>query len=300
MEIKCWGSRGSIPVSGKNYIKYGGDTTCIQVTTRSGDTIIFDAGTGIRRLGNHLLKKNRLVYHFVFTHAHWDHVMGFPFFKPIFHQEAAFYMHKCPFQSKFVETVLSKVMSAPYFPVRYAEIQSRLIHEDACPATFEIGSVTITPIAISHPNGGAGYKLEENGKSFVFLTDNELGHTHPGGLSLEEYVAFSEGADLLIHDAEYTPEEYESTRTWGHSTYICALDLALAAGVKKLGLFHLNQDRTDSQVDQMVERCKRYISVETEPAEVPGHGLRHDHRHLTPRRGDGQRRMEDQIRKAAD
>ncbi len=94
MEITCWGSRGSIPVSGKEYIKYGGDTTCIEVRTESGDTIIIDAGTGIRRLGKQLLEQERFSYHFIFTHAHWDHIMGFPFFKPIFSENVLFYMHK--------------------------------------------------------------------------------------------------------------------------------------------------------------------------------------------------------------
>ncbi len=261
MEITCWGSRGSIPVSGKEYIKYGGDTTCIEVRTESGDTIIIDAGTGIRRLGKQLLEQERFSYHFIFTHAHWDHIMGFPFFKPIFSENVLFYMHKCPFQSNFVETVLSEVMKAPYFPVKYAEIKANIAYEDACPQTFEIGSVIITPISLSHPNGGSGYKIEENGKSFVFLTDNELGFIHKGGMPLEAYVDFSLDADLLIHDAEYTPEEYQSTKTWGHSTYTCALDLALVAGVKKLGLFHLNQDRTDEQVDQIVKKCEERITA---------------------------------------
>jgi len=261
MEIKCWGSRGSIPVSGKNYIKYGGDTTCVEIRTQSDDIIILDAGTGIRRLGNQLLKEGRFSYHFIFTHAHWDHVMGFPFFKPVFHENASFFMHKCPFQSKFVETVLSNVMTAPFFPVKYSELKANLVHENACPETFEIGSVTITPVPISHPNCGSGYKFVENGKSFVFLTDNELGFIHNGGMSVKQYIEFSAGADLLIHDAEYTPDEYKTTKTWGHSTYTEALDLAIKAGVKKLGLFHINQDRTDDQVDQIVEKCKQHISV---------------------------------------
>ena len=114
MEIKCWGSRGSIPVSGRNFVKYGGDTTCVEIRTKSDDVIILDAGTGIRRLGNHMTGEGRLAYHFIFTHAHWDHVMGFPFFKPIFNENAEFLMHKCPFKSKFVEPVLTKVRSAPF------------------------------------------------------------------------------------------------------------------------------------------------------------------------------------------
>ena len=103
MYIKCWGSRGSTPVSGKNYLKYGGDTTCIEIRTKNDDIIIVDAGTGIRRLGNQLIAEGRYRYSFIFTHAHWDHLMGFPFFKPLYFKHAELQMHRCPFQSKFVD-----------------------------------------------------------------------------------------------------------------------------------------------------------------------------------------------------
>ncbi len=260
MYIKCWGSRGSIPVSGKSVLKYGGDTTCIEIRTKSDDIVIIDAGTGIRRLGNQLIDEGRFRYHFIFTHGHWDHVMGFPFFKPLYFGKAELEMHRCPFHSKFVETILTKVMSPPSFPVEFSDLKAKLNYEDACPLTFEIGSLTITPIPISHPNSGSGYKFVEDGKSFVFLTDNELGFTHPGGLPYKEYVDFSSGADLLIHDAEYTPQEYKKTKSWGHSEYIQALDLAVAAGVKKFGLFHLNPERTDPEMDKIITACKQRLN----------------------------------------
>ena len=259
MLIKCWGSRGSIPVSGKSVLKYGGDTTCLEIRTQSDDIIIIDAGTGIRRLGNQLMDEGRFAYHFIFTHAHWDHVMGFPFFKPLYFSKPRLEMHRCPFHSKFVETILSKVMSPPTFPVKFSALKAEIHYEDACPFTFEIGSVTITPIPISHPNNGSGYKFVEDGKAFVFLTDNELGYTHPGGSQYREYVDLASGADLLIHDAEYTPQEYKKTKSWGHSDYIQALDLAVEAGVKKFGLFHINQERTDPEMDQIVEDCKQRL-----------------------------------------
>lgn len=260
MYIKCWGSRGSIPVSGKEYIKYGGDTTCLEIRTKSDDIIIVDAGTGIRRLGNRLIKENCYKYNLIFTHAHWDHLMGFPFFKPLYVEKTELLLHRCPFHSKFVETALSKVMAPPFFPIKYASITAKSVYLDACPTEFTIGSVTVTPVPISHPNNGSGYKFTEDGRSFVFLTDNELGFIHPGGLSFKDYRDFSTGADLLIHDAEYMPEEYESVIEWGHSVYTDTLQLGIEAGVKKLGLFHLNQDRSDKQMDQVVEKCKDIVS----------------------------------------
>jgi ribonuclease BN (tRNA processing enzyme) len=119
----------------------------------------------------------------------------------------------------------------------------------------------IIPIPISHPNGGSGYKFIEDGKTFVFLTDNELGFIHPNGLPRQEYVEFSRDADFLIHDAEYTKEEYETTVEWGHTVYTDALELALEAGVAKFGLFHLNQERSDDQVDAMVDVCRDRIAA---------------------------------------
>ena len=261
MIIKIWGARGSIPVSGKEYLKYGGDTTCVEIRTKSGDIILVDAGTGIRRLGNKLADENHYDLNFLFTHAHWDHLVGFPFFKPLYYKKTYIRMHRCPYHSTFVETILSKVMAPPHFPVKYTDITARMSYPDACPAKFEIGSVTVVPIPISHPNGGSGYKFIEDGKSFVFLTDNELGYIHPGGLPFKDYMEFSKGADLLIHDAEYTPVEYKTFIDWGHSVYTDVIDLAQKAGVKKLGMFHLNQERTDREMDDIVKTCRNLIAA---------------------------------------
>ncbi len=270
MKVKVWGSRGSIPVSGKEYLKYGGDTTCVEIQSKSGDVIVVDAGTGIRRLGTYLYDKKCCNLNFIFTHAHWDHLMGFPFFKPLFFKKFKIRMHRCPYHSKFVETILSKVMAPPYFPVQYKDVTARMTYPDACPMEFDIGSVTVVPMALSHPNGGSGYKFIEDGKSFVFLTDNELGYIHPGGFGFDDYLEFCSEADLLIHDAEYTPQEYKAFVDWGHSAYTDALDLALKAGAKTLGLFHLNQERTDRQMDDIVQDCRTRIADQGSSLECVG------------------------------
>ena len=260
MRITCWGSRGSIPVSGKEYQKFGGDTTCLEIRTKEDDVIVIDAGTGIRRLGKKLIEEKQYKYHFIFTHAHWDHILGFPFFKPLYRKKAELIIYSCPFTDDYVEKMISKVLSPPNFPLRFTDISASITYKEGCPDAFDIGPVHVVPIELSHPNGGRGYKFIEDEKSFVFLTDNELGIVHPGGRPAKEYLEFVRNTDLVFHDAEYTPEEYEKFIGFGHSTYKEVVELAMEAGVKKLGLFHLNQDRTDKEVDQMVKACKNIVT----------------------------------------
>ena len=259
MIIRCWGSRGSIPVSGPEYLKYGGDTTCMEIRTQDDEIIIIDAGSGIRKLGNRLLSEHRHHYNMIFTHAHWDHLLGFPFFRPIYVKNTSVNMYGCPFAQESIREMISAAMKPPYFPVNLDDIQATISYHGICEETFSIGSAVVIPMLLSHPNQGIGYKIVDGDKSFVFLTDNELTFKHPGGRDYKDYVEFSADADLLIHDAEFTAEEYEKTRTWGHSVYTDALALAMEANVKQFGLFHLNQDRSDDEVDEMLQHCRAII-----------------------------------------
>jgi len=259
MIIHCWGSRGSITVSGKQYLRYGGNTTCLEIRTNDDKILIVDAGSGIRELGNALIKTGRKDFTLLLTHAHWDHIVGFPFFKPIYSRKTRLKIWGCPFAQNSIKEMLSPIMAAPNFPVNFDSIHARISYQDDCFEAYKLGTMTITPIALSHPNQGTGYKFEEDGKTFVFLTDNELGYRHKGGLGFKKYLEFSRGADLLFHDAEYKDDEYRKTRGWGHSAYKDVVSLALEAGVKKLGLFHHNQERTDDGVDAIVNDCKDII-----------------------------------------
>jgi len=259
MIIRCWGARGSTPVSGREYLRYGGSTTCIELRTKHDEIIIIDAGSGIRKLGSRLLEENRNEYSILFTHAHWDHVLGFPFFKPIYVKGTRITVFGCPFAQGSVKQMISQTMVHPNFPVNLEDVKSEISYRGACKNSFSINSVLVTPIFLSHPGQGTGYKFIEDNKSFVFLTDNELTFKHPGGLDYQDYVNFSSDADLLIHDAEFTEEEYEKTRSWGHSVYKDALRLALEARVGKFGLFHHNQDRTDIALDAIVQDCQHII-----------------------------------------
>jgi ribonuclease BN (tRNA processing enzyme) len=232
----------------------------MEVQTGDDQVIILDAGTGIRKLGHTLLREKRRDLNIIFTHAHWDHLLGFPFFGPLYVAGTRITAFGCPFAQNSIRAFLSPTMAAPNFPVDLTAVKATIEYRGACAGEFQIGSVTVTPILLSHPNQGIGYKLTEDGKTFVFLTDNELTFVHPGGLTYEDYRRFSAGADLLLHDAEYTQAEYEYKKTWGHSVYTDALRLAMEAEVARFGLLHHNQERTDEGVEAIVTDCQRILA----------------------------------------
>lgn len=270
MRIKCWGSRGSISVSGKEYKKYGGDTTCIEIQALTGEKIIIDAGTGLRKLGQAINAEQNAHYHMLFTHAHWDHMAGFAFFKPLQHAGVTLTINNDTFFDQTIQVIINNIVKPPVFPITMEEMQAKIIYRETNSNPFSIGSIDIKTIPLSHPGGGIGYRFTENGKTFVFLTDNELGFSHPGGRKNHEYVKFCKDADVVFHDAEFTPEEYPSKTGWGHSSYTDVLELALRAGVKSLGLFHINQERTDEGMDDMVKKCRQFILKKKAPLKCFG------------------------------
>jgi phosphoribosyl 1,2-cyclic phosphodiesterase len=266
MYIKFWGSRGSIPVSGPQFLKYGGDTACVEIRTKNDEVIIVDTGTGIRGLGNKLLAENKKRIHIIFTHAHWDHIIGFPFFKPLYTSGTRIVLAGCADSQEAIKNILSDVMEPPFFPVKMGELKSTVHFAGTCQESITIDSIKIFPINLNHPNNAIGYKFVEDDNTFVYLTDNEIGFKlsgdkeltfrHPTGMDYPDYVEFSRDADLLVHDAEFTHDEYHKNRfSWGHSCSRDVVDLAIDAGVKRLGLFHINQDRSDNDVDAMVDDC---------------------------------------------
>ena len=259
MIIRCYGSRGSTPVSGEEYNRYGGDTTCLEIRSKNDHIIVVDAGTGIRRLGERLCGEKRYDFTLIFTHSHLDHIIGFPFFKPIYHEKTAINLMGCPTTQGNMKTLLAKAMDAPIFPVPFNHLKAKIDYAVECKINFQIDSIEIFTINLSHPNGGMGYSFVEEGKKFVFLTDNELSYRHRNGRTFEDYAEFSKDADLLVHDAQFTEEEYKATRTWGHSTYLEALNLAITAQVKRFALFHHDPGRTDFQLEALLQNCREIL-----------------------------------------
>jgi len=264
MKIKVWGCRGSIATPGPYTLRYGGNTTCLEIRPVTGPVIIVDAGSGVRFLGQALLREPEITeIRFLLTHSHWDHLAGFPFFGPAYSSRYAITFCGGAHAQDSIKRYLSHQMKAPYFPVDFSVLKARFNYSCNCPnkevAICYFGSLRGTPVPLNHPNGGYGFKFMESGRTFIFLTDNELGFQHEGGWSRAQYVECCRGADLLFHDAQYTDEEYRRTRGWGHSSYADATDLAIEAGVKSLGLIHHDPDRTDDDLDRQVEFCRERI-----------------------------------------
>ena len=259
MLIRCWGARGSIPVSGKSFDRFGGDSPCMEIRDDEGTCLIIDCGTGMRRLGARLLDEGLEEYVLLMTHFHWDHVIGFPFFKPLYKPSTRITLYGWPNVQGNVQEKLFHVMAPPHFPVPARDISAQITFVP-CKASFlDLGALHIETIALNHPNQGLGFRITEKGKTFVFLTDNELATFYPEGSSYHEFVDFCAGADLLVHDGEYSAKEYALTKAWGHSRYLDAVQLALDAKVARLGLFHHNQDRTDDAIDAIVRECRAVV-----------------------------------------
>ncbi len=267
MKIKFWGVRGSIPSPGPNTQRYGGNTTCIEVRTDDNELIILDSGTGIFPLAQQLLKELPLTVHILNTHSHWDHIQGLPFFLPIFIPGNTIYLYGAfdPISGAGPERIMNIQMQYSYFPVREAEIQSRMHYLTVMPhEVIKIGTSIITPTLLSHPVINMGYRIECGGKSMFFTGDHEPHYNiyEPDDDGYAEYqtmiddqrLAIEEairGVDVLIADSSYTIAEYPSKKGWGHGTFDSCIELAYAAGAKILYCTHHEPTRSDDDLEKV-------------------------------------------------
>lgn len=252
MKVTVWGARGSVPTPGPEYVRYGGDTTCMSLETEDGTLVVLDAGTGLRRFGSELIRKPARRIAFVLSHAHWDHVIGFPFFKPLYRKGFEIDFYGCAHAQASVRGMVEKTMQAPFFPVDLSRVGAALTFHERCADDCMIGDIQVQRFPMSHPNGGCGFRIERGGRSMVFFPDNEMTFDHQGGRSFAGYVNFCQGCNVLVHDAEYRAEEYAAfSRGWGHSVYTDAVRLGIEAGAERMLLWHINQDRMDDQADAL-------------------------------------------------
>ena len=256
MLVRFWGVRGSTPTPTTANVKYGGNTSCLEVHTSGGQLLIFDAGSGIRGLGRRLLQETPPEGHRIMlflTHYHWDHIQGFPFFEPMYVPQNFVYLHGFRSENASVERALGEQMANPYFPIDMSVMRATRNFYTIGEETLQVGDARLTTRFLNHPQGCLGYRIEDGDRVLVYATDNEHGHE----LYDRNIRALSENADVLIYDAQYTPEEYKSKVGWGHSTWEHGIRIAKEVGVKELILFHHDPDHSDFLVDSMVEEARR-------------------------------------------
>jgi phosphoribosyl 1,2-cyclic phosphodiesterase len=262
MEVGFWGVRGSIPSPGPATVRYGGNTSCVAVRLGSGELVVLDCGTGARNLGLQLLTgpfgqgQGRAT--FLLSHAHWDHIQGFPFFGPFYVPGNSFTIYGGDRGSHLLENVLEGQMAAQYFPVQTiknmgAQIEMRAV----VPAQpFSVGGATVRAHANPHgPTPAFAFRIEDDGRVLAYASDAGYGQDGPSAGA----IALCQDADLLIHDSTFTPEDRALRIARGLSSLEDAVECAVRARVKKLALFHYDQDYSDHQVDQLVARGRRLL-----------------------------------------
>jgi len=274
MRIRFWGTRGSLATPGPTTLRYGGNTSCVEARAADGTLIVLDCGTGAHRLGQALMAeaKQPVRGHLMITHMHWDHIQGFPFFAPVFVDGSEWDLYAPGGLGERLEAVLSAQMQHPYFPVTLKQLAATIRYNDLGEGALTVGGVRVIAQYLNHPALTLGYRLEADGVSVVYALDHEphirerteAGNTGSAGeitLHAEDarHVAFLEGADLVIHDAQYTAEEYPGKVNWGHSPAETAVDYALAAHARRLALTHHDPLRDDGAVDRLVEVCRARV-----------------------------------------
>ena len=263
-QVTFWGCRGSIPTPGPATARYGGNTPCVALEAENGKRlVILDAGTGIRVLGNELVRRAEdgvVSVDLLLSHTHWDHIQGLPFFAPIFGKGNAVRIWGAKQGDVDLEVILRQQMHPVVFPVPLDELAATRTVEHVTGAEFAIDGFAVRATRLRHPGNTLAYRLTPTagGPSMAYVTDNELG---PGGDYGEprawrrDFERFLGGVDLLIHDAMFTPEELAHHHGWGHSSYDDAVTLAAAVGAQRLVLFHHSPERDDAGMDQVAERA---------------------------------------------
>jgi phosphoribosyl 1,2-cyclic phosphodiesterase len=267
--LRFWGTRGSIPSPGPATVRYGGNTPSIEVRTPGGSLVLLDAGTGIRELGRALIARangSPITGDIYLTHAHWDHIQGFPFFAPAFQRGNRFTIWGTKSLAASIRRVVRDQMSPVVFPVAFEELAATFDFRELVDEHHVNEGFDVRAFSVRHPGGALGYRFAsrtsgntDGGSAFVYISDNELragDASASGDRWRAKLVEFIRGARVLIHDATYTEEEYETHRGWGHSTYGDAVALALESGVETLVLFHHSPDRSDDELDARLNECR--------------------------------------------
>jgi len=257
LRVTFFGVRGSCPCSGAGYLRYGGNTSCVAITVGDEPPIVFDLGTGLRPFGRDVEARystaEPIQMTALLTHLHWDHIIGLPFCTPLLSFGTRMEVYGPPQVGGTLHDVIDRVVIPPFFPVQVKELKGSIDFHEVEEDDFAVGSAKIRVRRVPHVGTTLGFRIEADGASVAFVSDHQ---TPPDRQSVAASVLeLSDGADLLIHDAQYTDEEFEEKATWGHSTVGYAVHVAAEAGARRLSLFHHDPDHTDEILDRLVDKA---------------------------------------------
>lgn len=279
MRIHFWGTRGSIARPSPGTLRHGGNTACVEVIADDGTWVVLDCGTGAYELSRDLRARGPLppLGHLLIGHAHWDHIQGFPFFEPLYDARSEWSVYAAGDGSGHLKRILSEQMSPEHHPIALGDLTASVHFRVLTEGTFRVGGIRVTAQYLHHSALTLGYRLEADGASLVYATDHEphvvpLHCGPPGSLPVHpedrRHVAFLAGADLVVHDSQYTLAEYPSRRGWGHTPVECAVDYAIAGAARRLALFHHDPDRDDTAVDELVTLARTRAAATGAPLEI--------------------------------
>jgi phosphoribosyl 1,2-cyclic phosphodiesterase len=261
MEITFYGVRGSIPVPGKTTLRYGGNTVCVLVRLADGMPIVLDGGSGMRECGKALLADPPAgPIHVLHTHVHWDHVIGIPFFGPLYQRDM--HVRVFPLMNEAQDTLRTRTMmfGGVNFPVRHEDLPARIEMLTVEGPVWRVGSAEIRRITLNHRGGAQGFRIDDaDGRSLTYLTDNELSPPGPVTTSIDELARFCHGVDVLIHDTQYLASDMPAKHGWGHSTLDDVLALAARAETPHALLFHHDPERDDAALDRIGEVANEWL-----------------------------------------
>ncbi len=254
-KIKFWGIRGSNPTTNTKKLGVGGETSCVEIRTASNDLIILDMGTGIRNLGKELLQEEnppRNINIFI-SHYHWDHILGFLSFAPLYNDKFNFIIHGKSNSKGNVENTFNDILDFRFWPVSRDMFSANISFKEISPGTIQLNDeITVENNIHPHPGGAHGFRVELGEKVITYITDIE----HPPGQPLKDVIHLSRNSDLLIHEAHFTPEELPNYKGWGHSSWEEAVGVAKSADVKQLALYHYSPTYDDQAVEEIEKAAK--------------------------------------------